>query len=66
VPVDIDLDLLTHASMMRELAPVTDGDVASAQDVADVFTGLGLFPGHVDLASRFDRRFSGALSRKLT
>jgi sulfonate transport system substrate-binding protein len=48
------------------LAPVTDADIASAQDVADIFTGLGVLPGHVDLAPRFDRRFTAALSRKLT
>jgi sulfonate transport system substrate-binding protein len=66
VPVDIDLDLLTHASMMRELAPVTNADVASAQDVADVFTRLGMLPGRTDLAPRFDRRFAAALSRPLT
>lgn len=66
VPLDIDIDLLTHASMFRELQPVTDADVASAQDVADVFTRLNMLPGKVDMAPRFDRRFAEILSRPLT
>ncbi|MBP2300766.1 ABC transporter substrate-binding protein [Azospirillum picis] len=66
VPVETDLEILRKNSRQRDLAPITDADVASAQAVADTFQQLGVLPRHVDVAPAFDRRFTDILSRPLS
>lgn len=66
VPVEIDLDILRNSSRLRDLAPITDADVASAQNVADTFHQLGVLPKRIDLAPYFDRRFHDVLSKPLS
>jgi sulfonate transport system substrate-binding protein len=66
VPVEIDIDMLTHASAPRDLRPITDSDVVSAQDVADLFGSLGVLPRRVDMAAHFDRRFNAVLAEPPT
>lgn len=65
VPVELDLEILRNSSRLRDLAPITDADVASAQNVADTFHQLGVLPRRIDMAPVFDRRFADALSRPL-
>lgn len=66
VPVELDLEILRKSSRLRDLAPITDADVASAQNVADTFHQLGVLPKRADMASAFDRRFNEVLSRPLS
>lgn len=65
VPVETDLEILRRNSRQRDLAPITDADVASAQNVADTFHQLGVLPRRIDIAPAFDRRFTDILSRPL-
>jgi len=66
VPRAVDYEVLTKASRRRDLYPITDADVASAQNVADTFRELGALPKPVDVAPLFDRRFSDVLGRRLS
>lgn len=65
VPLDTDLEILRKNSLQRDLAPITDADIASAQNVADTFHQLGVLPKRIDIAPAFDRRFTDILSRPL-
>ncbi|WP_188260989.1 ABC transporter substrate-binding protein [Azospirillum tabaci] len=65
VSAEIDLEILRKNSRQRDLAPITDADVASAQNVADTFHQLGVLPRRIDIAPAFDRRFNDILSRPL-
>lgn len=65
VPLEVDLEILRNNSRQRDLAPITDADVASAQNVADTFHQLGVLPRSIDMAPAFDRRFNGILSQPL-
>ncbi len=66
VPAEVDLEILRKNSRQRDLAPITDADVASAQNVADTFHQLGVLPKRIDIAPAFDRRFTDILSRPLS
>ncbi|MFC5354475.1 ABC transporter substrate-binding protein [Azospirillum himalayense] len=66
VSAEIDLEILRKNSRQRDLAPITDADVASAQNVADTFHELGVLPRRIDIAPAFDRRFNDILSRPLS
>ncbi|CAO3416111.1 ABC transporter substrate-binding protein [Azospirillum argentinense] len=66
VSAEIDLEILRKNSRQRDLAPITDADVASAQNVADTFHQLGVLPRRIDIAPAFDRRFNDILSRPLS
>ncbi|BAI74918.1 extracellular solute-binding (plasmid) [Azospirillum sp. B510] len=66
VPLETDLEILRKNSRQRDLAPITDADVASAQNVADTFHQLGVLPKRIDIAPAFDRRFTDILSRPLS
>ncbi|MBY6260969.1 ABC transporter substrate-binding protein [Azospirillum sp. 412522] len=66
VPVETDLEILRRNSRQRDLAPITDADVASAQNVADTFHQLGVLPKRIDIAPAFDRRFTDILLRPLS
>ncbi|WP_247872197.1 hypothetical protein [Azospirillum sp. TSO35-2] len=66
VPVEVDLEILRKNSRQRDLAPITDADVASTQNVADTFHQLGVPPKRIDIAPAFDRRFTDILSRPLS
>ncbi len=65
VPLEVDLEILRKNSRQRDLAPITDADVASAQNVADTFHQLGVLPRRIDFAPAFDRRFTDILSQPL-
>lgn len=65
VPLEVDLEILQKNSRQRDLAPITDADVASAQNVADTFHQLGVLPRAIDMAPAFDRRFNDILSQPL-
>ncbi len=54
---------LATESQRYQLVPIDDAAVASCQDVADVFAGAGLLPGHVNVAPYFDRSFSSLLAQ---
>lgn len=66
VPKAIDYEILTKASRRRDLFPITEDDIASAQNVADVFRDLKVLPRPIDVAPLFDRRFSDSLARPLS
>ncbi|WP_372399372.1 ABC transporter substrate-binding protein [Azospirillum sp. HJ39] len=66
VPVETDLEILRKNSRQRDLAPIADADIASAQNVADTFHQLGVLPKRIDIAPAFDRRFTDILSRPLS
>ncbi|MBP2227951.1 sulfonate transport system substrate-binding protein [Azospirillum agricola] len=66
VPAETDLEILRKNSRQRDLAPITDADIASAQNVADIFHQLGVLPKRIDIAPAFDRRFTDILSRPLS
>ncbi|QCI63864.1 ABC transporter substrate-binding protein [Phreatobacter stygius] len=66
VPTAVDYEILTKASRRRDLFPVTDADIASAQNVADVFRDLKVLPRPIDVAPLFDRRFNDGLARALS
>jgi sulfonate transport system substrate-binding protein len=66
VPRAVDYEVLSKSSRRRDLYPITDADILSAQNVADTFHDLGTLPKAVDLAPLFDRRFNDVLARKLS
>lgn len=66
VPRDVVYEVMTKASRRRDLFPITDADVVSAQNVADTFRDLGIISKPVDVAPLYDRRFSEVLARPLS
>ncbi len=66
VPRDIVYEVMMKASRRRDLFPIVDADIASAQNVADTFRELGVLAKPVDVAPLYDRRFSEVLARPLS
>ncbi|TDM98503.1 hypothetical protein CEE86_14530 [Lactobacillus crispatus] len=66
VPRDIVYEVMMKASRRRDLFPIVDADIASAQNVADTFRELGVLSKPVDVAPLYDRRFSEVLARPLS
>jgi sulfonate transport system substrate-binding protein len=63
VPVPFIARGLEVESQPFELAAVTDGAIATCQDVADVFARAGLLPAPVRVGPFFDRSFSAVLAQ---
>lgn len=61
VPQGALLELFNNRSQDSKLVPNDDAAIASHQEVADVFTRLGVFDEHVTVAPYWDRSFDAAL-----
>lgn len=64
VPVDYVRDQFRRQSASYTLRPVTPEAVASQQEVADVFTGAGLIPRHVDVRPLWTDRFNSIIPKE--
>lgn len=64
VPVDYVRDQFRRQSATYTLRPVTPEAVASQQEVADVFTGAGLIPRHVDVRPLWTDRFNSIIAKE--
>jgi sulfonate transport system substrate-binding protein len=62
VPVKFIAQDLASESQAYQLVPISDGAIASCQDVADVFAQAGLLPHPVSVTPFFDRSFGATLT----
>lgn len=61
LPPELDEEIITNADKNRYLSPVTEADIANAQQVADTFHALGLIPVKADVAPLFNVEFGKRL-----
>ncbi|WP_404477362.1 ABC transporter substrate-binding protein [Novosphingobium sp. BL-52-GroH] len=65
VPADYIRDQFRRQSASYQLRPVTPEAIRSQQEVADVFTGAGLIPRHVDVRPLWTDRYNSIIAKEV-